>query len=124
MEVKDPADMHPRFMQAFNAHDLDALAALYEPDAVLVPQAGQRAVGRDAIRESLAGFLAAFQSIDLTTRGIVQQGDIALLYPKFTLHGTGEDGGATTLEGNGTEVLRRQAYGNWLFVIDDPFSTA
>lgn len=124
MSAKDPADMHRLFADAFNAHDLDALVALYEPEAVLVPQAGQRAIGRDAIREALAGFLAGFETIELTTRGIVQQRDIALLYPEFLLRGTGEDGEPVTLEGHGTEVVRRQTYGTWLFVIDDPFSTA
>jgi uncharacterized protein (TIGR02246 family) len=124
MSAHDPADIHRLFADAFNAHDLDALVALYEPEAVLVPQAGQRAIGRDAIREALAGFLAGFETIELTTRGIVQQGDMALLYPEFRLGGTGKDGEPITLEGHGTEVVRRQAYGPWLFVIDDPFSTA
>ena len=124
MSAKDPADMHRLFADAFNAHDLDALVVLYEPEAVLVPQAGQRAIGRDAIREALAGFLAGFETIELTTRGVVQHRDIALLYPQFRLHRTGEDGEPVTLEGNGTEVVRRQTYGTWLFAIDDPFSTA
>jgi ketosteroid isomerase-like protein len=52
MGPKDPIDMHRLFAEAFNAPDLDALVALYEPEAVLVPQAGQRAAGRDAIREA------------------------------------------------------------------------
>jgi uncharacterized protein (TIGR02246 family) len=124
MRANDPAEIHRLFASAFNAHDLDALVALYEPEAVLVPQAGQRATGRDAIRDALAGFLAGFQRIELTTRGIVQQGDIALLYPEFHLHSTGEDGQPVTLEGHGTEIVRRQPYGGWLFVVDDPFSTA
>jgi uncharacterized protein (TIGR02246 family) len=123
MKANDPAEIHRLFASAFNAHDLDALVALYEPEAVLVPQAGQRATGRDAIRNALAGFLAGFQRIELTTRGVVQQGDIALLYPEFRLHATGEDGQPTMLEGHGTEIVRRQSYGGWLFVVDDPFST-
>jgi uncharacterized protein (TIGR02246 family) len=116
--------MHRLFADAFNAHDLDALVALYEPEAVLVPQAGQRAAGHDAIRAALAGFLASFQTIELRTRGIVEQEGIALLYPEFQLRGTRDDNEPVTLEGRGTEVVRRQAYGTWLFVIDDPFSTA
>ena len=124
MHAHSPEDIHRLFADAFNAHDLDALAALYEPEAVLVPQAGQRASGRKAIREGLAGFLAGFASIEITNRGTVKHGDIALMYPDFHLHGTGKDGESTVLEGHGTEVVRRQAYGGWLFVIDDPFSTA
>jgi uncharacterized protein (TIGR02246 family) len=124
MPELSPEDIHRRFADAFNAHDLDALVALYEPHAVLVPGAGQRAVGRDAIRTALAGFLAGFQTIEMSNRGTVQHGDLALLYPEFHLHGTGPDGKPTTLDGHGTEVVRRQPYGGWLYVIDDPFSTA
>jgi uncharacterized protein (TIGR02246 family) len=124
MPAQSPEDIHRLFLDAFNAHDLDALVALYEPDAVLVPGAGKRAIGRDAIREALGGFLAGFETIELTNRGTVNEGKIALMYPDFRLHGTGSDGQPVTLEGHGTEVVRRQAYGEWLFVIDDPFSTA
>ena len=125
MPELSPEDIHRRFADAFNAHDLDALVALYEHHAVLVPGAGSRAVGRDAIRTALAGFLAGFQTIEISNRGTVQHGDIALLYPEFHLHGTGPDGKPTTLDGQGTEVVRRHhPYDGWLYVIDDPFSTA
>jgi uncharacterized protein (TIGR02246 family) len=122
--ARDPTEVHRFFAAAFNAHDLDALAALYEPEAVLVPAANQRVTGRSGIRETLAGFLAAFQTIELETRGVVQQDETALVYSEFRLRGTGEDGEPSTLEGRGTEVMRRQKSGAWLFAIDDPFSTA
>jgi ketosteroid isomerase-like protein len=119
-----PTEIHRLFADAFNSHDLDALLALYERKAVLVPQPGQRATGQNELREALAGFLASFETISLTTRGIVQQDDIALVYSEFQLRGTGSGGEPVTLEGRGTEVVRRQAYGTWLFALDDPFSTA
>src|SRR4051812_16612674 len=119
-----PEEVDRAFAAAFNAHDLDALVALYEPDAVLVPQAGQRATGHDEIRQALTGFLAGFQTIDLATRGVVRQGDIALVYSEFTLHGSDANGQPTTLQGRGTEVMRRHSCGDWHFAIDDPFSTA
>ena len=72
-------------MEAFNAHDVDALVELYETDAVLVPQAGQRATGRKEIREALTGFVSAFNSIELSARGIVEQAvhrpDLSRIYP-------------------------------------------
>jgi uncharacterized protein (TIGR02246 family) len=124
MHAHSPEDIHRLFADAFNAHDLDALVALYEPEAVLVPQAGQRVSGHEAIRKALTGFLTGFASIEITNRGTVNQGGIALMYPNIHLRGTGKSGEPTTLEGHGTEVVRRQAYGGWLFIIDDPFSTA
>ena len=124
MDAKDPADLHRLFADAFNAHDLDALLALYEPGAVLVPSAGQRVTGQDGLRQALAGFLSSFETITLTTRGVVQREDTALLYSEFQLTGPGTGGAPPQLAGRGTEVARRHDYGGWLFAIDDPFSTA
>ena len=41
-----PEDLHAMFARAFGAGDLDALVALYEDDAVLVPEPGQVKRGR------------------------------------------------------------------------------
>jgi ketosteroid isomerase-like protein len=50
----------------------------------------------------------------------VHSGDVALLRSKWSLAGTGPDGKPVAMSGNGTEVVRRQADGTWLFVIDNP----
>jgi ketosteroid isomerase-like protein len=41
MPATEPEQIHGRFEQAFNAGDIEALVALYEPDAALVPAAGR-----------------------------------------------------------------------------------
>ena len=51
-------------------------------------------------------------------------GDIALSLVAWTLKGTGLDGKPVHMEGTGTDVLRRQADGRWLFVIDNPWGPA
>jgi ketosteroid isomerase-like protein len=86
--------------------------------------AGQRASAETPYVTALVGFLAGFQTIDISNRGTVQHGDVALLYPQFNLQGTGPDGKATTLDGHGTKVVRRHSAHGWLYVIDDPFSPA
>jgi ketosteroid isomerase-like protein len=50
MPASEPEQMHGLFEQAFNAGDIAALMALYEPDAALVPQPGAIAEGPAAIR--------------------------------------------------------------------------
>ena len=57
MPATEPAQMHGLFEQAFSAGDIEALMALYEPDAALVPQPGAIAEGSAAVRESLRWFL-------------------------------------------------------------------
>jgi ketosteroid isomerase-like protein len=41
MPAHTPAEVHKLFTQYFTAGDIDALASLYEPTAVLLPQPGQ-----------------------------------------------------------------------------------
>jgi len=116
MPACKPEEVHRLFSEAFNAGNLDAILSLYEPDAVLVPQPGQTVRGHAAIRQALTAFLAmkprfAFQSIKA-----LESNDIAILFSNWTLAGTG-----LSMEGQTTDVVRRQKDGTWLFVIDNPF---
>jgi uncharacterized protein (TIGR02246 family) len=122
MMVKDnPVELDRLFEQALNAGDIDALVALYEPQAALMPSPGNVVVGAAAIREALAGFLAGKPTITTSGRLVAQTGDIALLANKWTLAMTGPDGKPTTMSGNAVEVARRQPAGHWLFAMDMPF---
>src|ERR1700742_765163 len=55
----EPQDWPRLFEQHFNAGDLDAVMALYHAEARFVTPAGETLVGRDAIRDVLAGTIAA-----------------------------------------------------------------
>ncbi len=121
MPARTPYDIHPLFVNAMNAEDLDALVALYEPQGTLVPQPGEVVTGTEAIRQGLQGFLAMKPTIRIETRHILQTGDLALLRSQWTIDCTGPDGRPVKMAGNGTEVARRQADGTWLLVIDHPF---
>jgi len=60
IRIEHLGDFSQVFQETFNAGDLDGLVSLFEPEAVLVPGPSQVATGTDAIREALAGFLAAW----------------------------------------------------------------
>jgi uncharacterized protein (TIGR02246 family) len=114
--------MHRAFTEAFNAGDADALMALYEPEASLVPAPGHIVTGTAEIREALGGFLALNGRISIVTQTIVPAGEIVLLHGSWLLSGTGPDGSPTELAGLNTEVIRQQSDGSWLYLIDNPFS--
>jgi uncharacterized protein (TIGR02246 family) len=121
---RGPVDAHRRFQEAFNAGDLEGLMALYEPDAVLVPQPGAEPVrGAQAIRAALAGFLALKGRLELGTRHVLRHGDIALLRSAWRLKGTGPDGKPVEMAHGSAEVVRRQADGSWRYIIDHPFGS-
>ena len=116
-----PEEMHALFARHFNAGDLEALVALYTPDAALVPQPGQVVKGHAAIREALQAFLALRGKIDLQSTYTVEAGDTALTRGQWQLKGTGPDGQPVALAGKSCEVLRKQADGRWLLVVDHPY---
>ncbi|HEX8012715.1 MAG TPA: SgcJ/EcaC family oxidoreductase [Casimicrobiaceae bacterium] len=121
MSARTPEKVDRLFVQALNAGKLDDLVALYEPEAALMPSPGKLVTGTAAIRESLGAFVAGKPKMTLMPRVIAQSGDIAVLTAKWDLSMTGSDGKPAAMSGQSLEVVRRQADGRWLFVIDLPF---
>ena len=121
MPARTPEEIDTLFAQALNAGNLDALVALYEAQASLMPSPGKMVVGTAAIREALAGFLVAKPTMTITPRVVSQTGDLALVTAQWELALTGPDGKPAKMSGRSVEVLRRQPAGHWLFAIDMPF---
>ena len=124
MPARTPEDVHRLWGEAMNAGDLESAVALYEPGASVVEQPGRVVTGLSAIRELLAGYLALKPRLELTLRNMVQAGGVALLITPWTLSGTATDGSPVNLAGTTSDVVRRQADGTWLFIIDNPYGTA
>ncbi len=121
MPANTPEEVHQLFAKHFSAGDLEALLALYEPGATLVPQPGPPVIGLAAIREVMNGFLALKPQFDLRLKKAFQANDIALLFSTWTLKGTDPSGGAVEMAGQTSDVVRRQPEGTWLLVIDIPY---
>lgn len=119
MTASKPEDVPRLFTEAFNASDLESLVALYEPNARLVPQSGQVVSGHAAVREAFQGFLALQAQVTVEITYMVQADDIALLRVRW--HLTGSDGQPLPIGGNTSEVVRQQADGRWLYIIDHPY---
>lgn len=124
MQAITPAEIYELFSSYFSAGAIDLLMTLYEDDAVLLPAPGERAEGKDAIREVLKGFLALSGEFRIDAPDIIQAGDIAMLTSKWTLNGTSPDGEPVHIEGRTSDVIRRQSDDSWLFVIDNPFGAS
>jgi uncharacterized protein (TIGR02246 family) len=114
-------EIHRLFSTAFNAGDLDALMALYEPEATLIPQSGEVMRGRNAIRQILQQFLALKGTMQLQSLYVINGPCVALLSSRWKLTGIGPDDKPIEMSGKGAEVARWQPAGDWLLTIDHPF---
>jgi uncharacterized protein (TIGR02246 family) len=122
MPAYSPAEIHTLFRSAFNLGDVEALIALYEPDAILVV-GGNRVLGRAEIRKALEHMLLRQGRMTLETRAVVEsQQGLAVLHGSWVVEPATGTGAELTTRGLSTEVVRRQPDGTWLFVIDNPYT--
>jgi len=119
--IQEPEQAHRLFVEAFNSGNLDALVALYEPEAITFNKENQPVKGSAQIREALSGFLSMKPHITLTTRDALRNGELALLRSQWEMTFTGPDGKPVQIAHRSTEVVRLQKDGRWLYVIDNPF---
>jgi ketosteroid isomerase-like protein len=87
-----PLDTLQAICDAWNRLDVDALAALFDPDGVfedpLLPAA---VTGPDAVREASREGMAALSSCEVTLSTTIQEGDLGMAEGFF--HSTLADGG-------------------------------
>jgi len=122
MPAYSPAEIHRLFEHAFNLGDVEALVALYEPNAVLVV-AGHDVIGRESIREALQNLLPRRGLMTLETRAVVvSQEGLAVLHGGWVIEPPTGMGAELATRGLSAEVVRKQQDGTWLFVIDNPYT--
>lgn len=109
----------PAWAAAYNAGDLDTLTAMYWEDATLQPPGAPAATGHAAIREFLAGDIAATKAAGLTMNipeaGAVDvSGDLAYEAGTYTVT---DASGATVDAGKYLGVFLKKD-GKWLYIRD------
>jgi uncharacterized protein (TIGR02246 family) len=123
MPARTPEDVSGLLVELFNAGDLDGIAALYEPKALMVAEPGRVISGQAQIRQAYEGFLPGKSQLAITPRQVlVLEGDVALASNNWQITGTNPDGSPMSASGTSAEILRRQPDGSWLYVVDDPFT--
>lgn len=109
------------FATAMGAGNAPGAAAIYLPDAHVLPPNAPAVQGREAIQQFIAGLLGAYHvTITVSADEIEGRGDLAYARGHYSMEGTPKAAGAPPFreEGKFLEVLRRQPDGSWRYAAD------
>ena len=120
-KAQTPEQWYEIFSEALASSDLEQAASLFDAEAVFVVQPGQLANDSAGIRAGLEGFIAMKPTLNFEQVGTIIAGDICLSRAKWTLSGTGPSGNPIQMEGESTDILRRQADGSWNILVDNAY---
>lgn len=120
MSARTPEDCDRLFAERVNSGDLDGVLALYEDRGCYVLHDGV-ATGPAAIRPVVEQLMASKPRLECEVKRVVRAGGLALLYNDWRVTVGGDDDLSIERTGKALELVRRQADGTWLFVIDDPY---
>jgi uncharacterized protein (TIGR02246 family) len=124
MNLPTPTDTLTNLINAINTGNVEQAVALYEPDAVFIPEPGVSVSGTEAIREALAAMLVAKPQLVTHQTQTLQNNDVVLHHANWTMTALDPDGQPFSMNGQSADILRRGADGHWRIAVDNPWGTA
>ena len=120
--ARNPADVYPALVKAFNAGDIEATVACYEPQACFVLKSGHVVRGAAELREMFRATMSYKPDLKLEIRKIVSAGeDLALVIVKWASNAVSSSGEVKVWSGTAVDIARRQADGTWKLALDNPY---
>lgn len=118
--IASAKDLDHRFVNAFNARDVEALAATYwqSPEVVSFPPDGMGARGWDDVRRALQASLPPPGStLELTGADHRVEGDLVLTSGTWRLRIPQPDGSTAQVDGRFSDVKAERG-GKWVYLMD------
>ena len=94
---------------------MDSVLSLYEDSAVVIPEPGKEARGKEELRSLYERFMQPGTSAKQLKTHVIEADEIALFTSRWTLHVEGEPPQTFIA----TTVLRRQSDGGWKALLDN-----
>jgi len=119
----DPNGFDEYFMDCIGRGDMEAALACFDPEALYVEKSGNALSGIDAIRkaiEPLVKLKAKMHVYEYTNLPVTK--DLMYRMDKWTVKATLPDGSPLEMKGASVHLLRRNAEGYWMWLVDSPFT--
>ncbi len=105
---------------AFHNRDIEGVMASYENNATIVFEPEAPISDSAVLREMFLGAFKMSPHFDYSGHEVIVAGDIAVHFAPWTMEGNTPEGELIKQSGLSVAVLRKQADGRWLIVIDNP----
>ena len=105
---------------SYNARDIDAVMTAYEESAVVLFEPGKPLSGMVNVKAAFEASFVINPRFEFGKHEVSIAGNIALHLTPWAMTGKTPDGHHISQNGLSIAVLRKQADGKWLMVIDNP----
>ena len=120
----EPEGVIPSLIERFNSGKVEAMMALYAPEAVFIAKDGRTITDHTEIAAELERDLRLGLPLQAKTRHVFVADDTAQIVLDWSIDGTGPDGKHVHLGGAASDIARRGADGRWRYLIDNRLGTA
>lgn len=119
-EQKDVLNTIKKMTKAFQNKDIDAVMASYEPKAVVVFEPESPISNENVLKEMFTQGTMINPIFTYSGHEVFISGDIATHIAPWEMTGKTPDGTEIKQSGLSIAVLRKQADGEWLMILDNP----
>ena len=110
-------DAHSTLAAAYNTGDLATVLSMYDVNGIIVAEPGRPVSGKEKFEAAVKGILSIKGKMEIKTVYCFQAGDIAVGRSEWNI----TDGDEVKVSAKGIEVMKQQADGTWIIVIDHAF---
>jgi len=120
----EPEGVIPSLVKRFNSGKVEAMMALYAPEAVVIAKDGRTITDRTEIAAQFQGDMSFGLPLKANVRHVFVSDDTAQIVVDWSIDGKGPDGKDVHLGGSASDIVRRGADGCWRYIIDNNQGTA
>jgi uncharacterized protein (TIGR02246 family) len=120
----EPEGVIPSLVERFNSGKVEAMMALYAPQAVFITNDGRTIRGHSEIAAQFERDMRLGLPLKANVRHVFVGDDTAQIVVDWSIDGKGTDGKDVHLGGSASDIVRRGADGRWRYIIDNNQGTA
>ena len=119
-----PEGVIPSLIERFNSGKIEAMMALYAPEAVVIAKDGRTITERTEIAAQFQHDMSLGLPLKANVRHVFVGGDTAQIVVDWSIDGKSRNGQDVHLGGSASDIVRRGADGFWRYIIDNNQGTA